>query len=179
MRHLAEWLSKLNVKSLEKRMNILSQEWIQTLVMSHFPWKAGYSIPTHCGSLAFMQRSESNHCQRWDLWTRGMTGHMNSVKTNASGFSLTALAICLEDVRVDTQANTPVNTEECLLPLNLTCETQGFTLLLNCLYLTGIFQHLHNPWRNVVLKYADPCSLRQSSGTVKSCWIVHCSDLFK
>lgn len=35
--------------------------------------------------------------------------------------------------------------------LTATCEIQGFTLLLNCLYLIGIFHHLGNQWKNVVL----------------------------
>jgi len=35
--------------------------------------------------------------------------------------------------------------------LYLTCDIQRFTLLLNCLYFFRIFQHLDNPWKNVVL----------------------------
>lgn len=39
IRHLAEWLSKLNVKKLKRRMNIVSQDWSQTLVTSHLHGK--------------------------------------------------------------------------------------------------------------------------------------------
>lgn len=49
--NLAQLLSKLNVKNLEKRITVMSQDWSQILVTSHFIWTAGplymdiYSIP--------------------------------------------------------------------------------------------------------------------------------------
>lgn len=54
-RNLAQLLAKLNVKNLEKRITIMSQDWSQILVTSHFIWPAGplymniYSIPACCG----------------------------------------------------------------------------------------------------------------------------------
>lgn len=141
-------------------MNIMSQEWSLTLVMSHVLWKAGYSIPACCGFLAFVQRSGSNPPVRGGICELEGQGAPWTTSEPMLLDSLTPLATSLEDVRVDTQANSPVHKGECLLPLNLTCEIQGFILPLNCLYLAWIFQCLCNPWRNVVLKYFDPCSLR-------------------